>query len=727
VRACFQFDDVVLDLEAFRLTRAGRPVHLEPKVLELLGYLVQNRGRLVEKPELQAAIWSDTAVSESALTRAVAQLRRALDDDAREGRYVETVPTRGYRFRPEVRVDEAPGGREHERGRNGSAALALAGGGPATGEPPRPPRARGRARLAVAGGGLAVVLGLGLGWRALRPAEAPAPARARQLHRTLVSTTRGFNGFPAFSPDGSVLAFVSDRSGRLEIYARPLAPGGREMPITGDGQDNVQPAWSPDGRYVAYHSIRRGGLWLVPALGGTPRQIAAFGSAPAWSPDGRRIAFSSLGLASLDGIAQYGAAIWLLDVAGGRVSEPRPLTEPGEPPAGHGAPVFAPDGALVYFVGDGIWAVPSSGERVLTRVVPGSAAEVALSPDGRTLFWTGWERGNWHLWSAPLPSPAGAAGERSELVNTGDQAARHLATSRDGRIACSLTSLTSELALVALAEDGGAASPPSEPWAGATGSKLQLHFSPDGRTLAFARNQPGQGSEVWGLDPRTGAARQLLPDADVVQLNGWFPEGDALLVTGRSPGGKRLLRAPLTGGRGEPLAELGAGGWARLLPPGRDVVYHSIAGGVLNVHRAPLTGGEARALSDDAQGVGWPVPSPDGRTLAVEMFRGNDSQVGLLPATGGPPRALTFVPGQHWVHDWSPDGRRVLYAARRDGLWNVYWTDVETGEERRVTDYGRVRDAVRTPAWSPAGDWIAYARIEATGSVWVLDPNVPPY
>ena len=81
MKSCFRFDDLVLDLEAFRLTRDGQPVHLEPKVLELLGYLVQNRGRLVEKPELQAALWSDSSVSESSLTRAVAQLRKALDDE----------------------------------------------------------------------------------------------------------------------------------------------------------------------------------------------------------------------------------------------------------------------------------------------------------------------------------------------------------------------------------------------------------------------------------------------------------------------------------------------------------------------------------------------------------------------------------------------------------------------------------------------------------------------
>ena len=45
MRPLYRFDDLSLDLEAFRLTRAGQAVHLEPKVLELLGYLVQHRGR----------------------------------------------------------------------------------------------------------------------------------------------------------------------------------------------------------------------------------------------------------------------------------------------------------------------------------------------------------------------------------------------------------------------------------------------------------------------------------------------------------------------------------------------------------------------------------------------------------------------------------------------------------------------------------------------------------
>ena len=209
-------------------------------------------------------------------------------------------------------------------------------------------------------------------------------------------------------------------------------------------------------------------------------------------------------------------------------------------------------------------------------------------------------------------------------------------------------------------------------------------------------------------------------------LSGWLPDGQSLLVTSRGLQTKLLRRPPLAGGRGDTLADASAMGWTRLLPPGGDVVYHAVSDGVLNIHRARLDGSDARPLTHDAQGVGWPVPSPDGTTLAVEMFRGNDAQVGLLPAEGGAPRAITRLAGQHWVHDWSPDGRRVLYAARREGLWNVYWMDVTSGEERRLTDHARVRDAVLTPAWSPAGDRVAYERIEVSGAVWLIEPGTAP-
>ncbi|MGH9585414.1 MAG: winged helix-turn-helix domain-containing protein [Acidobacteriaceae bacterium] len=102
----FLFDRFQADDLAFRLTADGAPIPLEPKALRLLLYLIQNRGRLVRKQEILDAVWADAAVTESALTRSIGLLRKTLDDDSREPRFIETVPTAGYRFI--ARVETAP-------------------------------------------------------------------------------------------------------------------------------------------------------------------------------------------------------------------------------------------------------------------------------------------------------------------------------------------------------------------------------------------------------------------------------------------------------------------------------------------------------------------------------------------------------------------------------------------------------------------------------------------
>ena len=98
----YRFDRFQADETAFRLTADGVPIAIEPKTLRLLLYLVQNRGRVIRKQEILDAVWEDAAVTENALTRSIGLLRKALNDDGRERRFIETVPTVGYRFIAEV-------------------------------------------------------------------------------------------------------------------------------------------------------------------------------------------------------------------------------------------------------------------------------------------------------------------------------------------------------------------------------------------------------------------------------------------------------------------------------------------------------------------------------------------------------------------------------------------------------------------------------------------------
>lgn len=80
------------------LQRGDLELHLEPKVMAVLEYLARRPGQVVDKEELLSEIWPDTVVSEVSLPRTVSDLRRALDDDAREPRFIETIPKRGYRL-----------------------------------------------------------------------------------------------------------------------------------------------------------------------------------------------------------------------------------------------------------------------------------------------------------------------------------------------------------------------------------------------------------------------------------------------------------------------------------------------------------------------------------------------------------------------------------------------------------------------------------------------------
>src|SRR3954451_13130957 len=104
----FRFDNVTVESEQYRVLKDGEPVALEPKAFQVLLYLLQQRGRLITKDELLDAVWADSFVTQNALTRVIAQLRRALGDTSQNSRYIETVPTRGYRFIAQVEEFDVP-------------------------------------------------------------------------------------------------------------------------------------------------------------------------------------------------------------------------------------------------------------------------------------------------------------------------------------------------------------------------------------------------------------------------------------------------------------------------------------------------------------------------------------------------------------------------------------------------------------------------------------------
>ena len=85
-------------------------IHVEPKHMDVLVHLAANAGEVVSKEKLLAGSWQQQYVADAVLTRAVAELRRALGDDAHDPRFIETIPRRGYRLIADVQtpVQEPP-------------------------------------------------------------------------------------------------------------------------------------------------------------------------------------------------------------------------------------------------------------------------------------------------------------------------------------------------------------------------------------------------------------------------------------------------------------------------------------------------------------------------------------------------------------------------------------------------------------------------------------------
>ncbi|HKI00777.1 MAG TPA: winged helix-turn-helix domain-containing protein [Thermoanaerobaculia bacterium] len=96
-----------------RLTRGDVTVRIEPKLMDVLLFLVRHAGQVVSKDAIAGAVWPELFITESVITRAIAGLRRAFEDDVRAPRFIETIAKRGYRLLipPVAAAPERPSGR----------------------------------------------------------------------------------------------------------------------------------------------------------------------------------------------------------------------------------------------------------------------------------------------------------------------------------------------------------------------------------------------------------------------------------------------------------------------------------------------------------------------------------------------------------------------------------------------------------------------------------------
>jgi Tol biopolymer transport system component len=179
------------------------------------------------------------------------------------------------------------------------------------------------------------------------------PDLARDTAGHVIDTTSNFH--PAWSPDGTKIAFGSTRDSNPEIYV--MDPNGSNVVrLTNNAAEDGQPAWSPDGSKIAFVSNRDGNaeIYVMNAANGSGlvnlTNNAGSDLAPAWSPDGAKIAFQSN--------RETDFAVWVMNADG---SNPARLTSPSPP---SGAPNWSPDGTRIAYEQDGdLWVMNVDGSR----------------------------------------------------------------------------------------------------------------------------------------------------------------------------------------------------------------------------------------------------------------------------------------------------------------------------------------------------------------------------
>lgn len=258
-RQLYEFDGFLLDADKRLLFgENGEVVSLMPKALEILFYLVQRAGTVVEKDELMSAIWPDTIVEENNLTQNISALRRILGEKHRENRFIATVPGRGYKFVANVRVLDGSNLSvskldEVERDPTYSTSDTTSRVTPQEHGLPDLPNSGRRWLIGLA---FLVLLGVGtvgfLIWTENSPNTDSAPIRSLAVlpFKPLVSENRDES-----MEFGMADALISKLSGGYQISVRPLATVRR---FTSIEQDPVEA-----GRLLGVDAVLDGGIQLA--------------------------------------------------------------------------------------------------------------------------------------------------------------------------------------------------------------------------------------------------------------------------------------------------------------------------------------------------------------------------------------------------------------------------------------------------------------------------------
>lgn len=529
------------------LQRGTERVRVQPRLIQLLRQLALAGGRTVTRESLLDSAWSRRMVNDEVLSRTVADLRAALGDDARQPRYLETIPKVGYRLLAEVSwhpPDEAGAAPENPAEPRTSEAIAAAasadrpaiagpadelpepaGGAPAAAPSPSPSIAAALALLAAM---------LALAWWALRIpeplADANADLRARLLLAQPLTSAPGWELTPRLAPRGDLIAWSETMPGAAGATIRLRSRDGRvDRTLTDGSAYDVCPTFAPDASELVWtrHSEGACELLRAPLLGGTPQRLAACAPGVLSCPDWLEGALLYTAPAAA---AEHAAGLARLRLHDGRIERL------SSPPIGSGNdthPRVSGDGRVAFLRGEegdrSLWLLAADGR----EQHPGFAASMAYG-----LAWL--DQAHVLLASDALGFRALLAVEvaSGEATLLGARGARYPDVGVDGAVVFEHASYDANLWLHA---------PDAAPQRLTASSRYDAYprLAPDGQRVVYQSNRDGNES-LYLLDLASREEIRLpLEAATRWAQPAWLADGSGLTLTRYAPGGVELWRYAL--------------------------------------------------------------------------------------------------------------------------------------------------------------------------------------